>query len=395
MHEQQITQLGLLIQVEDFMHFLSKKHIKRWAVVALLPVLTACALAPGMRVDDKYVDNQGDAVAAAGVGLKLINQDLLQAERLKREQDRVQDISQLVAKATPYLIGSGDILSIVVWNHPEVSTAALTGTTTISTSGSDNNSPGFVVDQDGLVQFPYAGRLKLAGWTQQQARVILTSKLAVYLKNPELTLRVQAYRSQRVYIEGEVRAPGAQTINDIPMTLPEALNRAGGFLTSGDQSRIRITRGGITYPINLPQLVRSGTDPATILLSDGDVVRVISNEESKIFVLGDVRQPITLRMRNGRLTLNEALGDAGGVSPLSGEARQVYVVRNGQDKKPIVYNLDARSPVALALAENFELAPQDVVFVDTAPLARWNRVISLILPSAQATLVLDQVKGIK
>jgi polysaccharide export outer membrane protein len=192
--------------------------------------------------------------------------------------------------------------------------------------------------------------------------------------------------------------PGTQAINDIPMTLLEALNRAGGFLTSGDQSSIRISRGGNTYPVDLPQLVRKGIDPAAILLRDGDVVRVVSREESKVFVMGEVKSPTSLAMRNGRMTLNEALGDAGGVNPLSADARQIYVVRSaqnstqnsaqssGQNKDPIVYHLDAQSPVALALAENFELMPKDVVYVDAAPLARWNRVISLILPSAQAAL---------
>jgi polysaccharide export outer membrane protein len=60
------------------------------------------------------------------------------------------------------------------------------------------------------------------------------------------------------------------------------------------------------------------------------------------------------------------------------------VVRNATETNPLVYNLDGSSPVALAMAEGFYLNPHDVVFVDASGLARWNRVISLILPTASA-----------
>ena len=63
------------------------------------------------------------------------------------------------------------------------------------------------------------------------------------------------------------------------------------------------------------------------------------------------------------------------------------VIRNVSDKHPEVFHLDAASPVALALAASFELHAKDVVYVDAAPLARWNRVITQVLPSAQ--LVVD------
>ncbi|GAC1413102.1 MAG: hypothetical protein NVSMB6_15040 [Burkholderiaceae bacterium] len=287
------------------MHFLSKTLLKRLGIVGLIPLMTACAFAPGMRMEEKYAS----APADSGVKpvLKAITPQLLQAEKTNREQQSSQDISQLVASPTPYLIGSGDIISIVVWDHPELSTPAMAGPTTITPSGTDSGTtPGFVIDQDGLVQFPYVGRLKLAGLTEAQARSLLTAKLARYLKKPDLTLRVQAFRSKRIYLDGEVKTPGIQSINDIPMTLPEALSRAGGFLPTGDQSQVDISRAGTTYRINLPQLVKKGVNPGSILLANGDAVRVISREESKVFVLGEVTRPTTLMLRNGRLTLNEA-----------------------------------------------------------------------------------------
>ena len=364
------------------MRLLSKTQLKKLALIGLIPSLTACAFAPGMRMDQRHV---ADMVETGDISaLKKITPEFLKSEQALRAQQASPDLGPLIGKASPYLIGAGDILSIVVWDHPELSTPAMTGTTTLTPSGNDSGAAlGFVVDRDGLVQFPIVGPIRLAGLTEVQARNLLSKKLASFLKNPDLTLRVQAYRSQRIYLDGEVKMPGGQAINDVPMTLLEAITRAGGFLPAADQSRVQVTRGGISYQVNIPQLVQKGIDPASILLKNGDVVRVISREESKIFVLGEATKPLSLPMRNGRLTLNEALGDSLGVNSFFSDPQQVYVVRNVPQKRPEVYHLDARTPVALALAENFELQPKDVVYVGAHPLALWNRVISLLLPSAQ------------
>ncbi|UUZ68370.1 SLBB domain-containing protein [Polaromonas sp. P2-4] len=171
------------------------------------------------------------------------------------------------------------------------------------------------------------------------------------------------------------------------MTLPEAIGRAGGFTATADRSAVAISRNGSTTAINMQQLTALGINPSSILLGSGDLVRVLSRDESKVYVMGEVTRPLAQPLRNGRLTLNEALGEAGGVSTTSGDPRQIYVVRSAPDGQPEIYHLDARSPVAYALAEGFELKSRDVVYVDPAPLVRWNRVISLILPSAQVVNV--------
>ena len=181
-----------------------------------------------------------------------------------------------------------------------------------------------------------------------------------------------------------MRTPGLQALNDIPMTLPEALGRAGGFTPTADRSAIAVTRNGSTTLVNLPKLTARGISPTAILLGNGDLVRVLAREDAKVFVLGEVLRPSTQTLRNGRLTLNEALGDAGGVNPVSGEPRQIYVIRAANQEQPEVYHLDANSATAYAMAEGFELQARDVVYVDPAPLVRWNRFISLILPSAVA-----------
>jgi polysaccharide export outer membrane protein len=270
----------------------------------------------------------------------------------------------------------------VVWDHPELAGNAMnTSSVAQDPSGASTAPAGFVVDHQGRIQFPLIGMVNVDGLTEEKARALLTTKLAKYLANPNVTLRVQSYRSKRVYVDGEVKSPGLQAINDIPMTLVEAINRAGGLLPSADQSRIVLERGQERYRVSLRDLVQKGINPGLVMLAPGDVVRVHSRDESKVFVSGEVISPKALTMHDGRLTLNEALGESGGISPLSGDARQVYVVRKTPERTR-VFQLDARVSGSLAMAESFELQPKDIVYVAATPLANWNRSLSLLIPGA-------------
>nr|WP_229520665.1 polysaccharide biosynthesis/export family protein [Massilia sp. IC2-476] len=361
----------------------------RRLAVNLVCSLGLCAALGACTTGIQFAGGGKDGVGEAPPTEKITEQ-LIESERRALAEQTRQDLTPLInPNPAPYTIGQGDVLSIVVWDHPELAGSGMTAATAAFDSGTlppTAVSPGFAVDHQGRIQFPLIGLLQVEGLTEEQARAMITKKLARYIAHPSLTLRVQSYRSKRVYIDGEVKAPGLQAINDIPMTLVEALNRAGGMLPSADQSRIMIERGPGRYLINLRDLVQKGVNPGTVLLAPGDVVRVHSRDESKVFVSGEVVTPRALTMHNGRLTLNEALGESGGVSPLSGDARQIYVVRK-TPARTRVFQLDARVSGALAMAESFELRPKDVVYVAASPLANWNRQLSLLFPGALTSAV--------
>ena len=389
----------------------------RWPLVALAVLwLGGCAMAPGLSIgrglpktgQPPALAASGDAAAeeAPPGALLSITPELIARQRALRKAEVSSGVQRLFAQARPYGIGPGDVINIVVWNHPELVLAPAGATLTTDASGLASVGNGYNVSPQGLIQFPLLGAFKMGGLTEQQAQTALTRSLSRFLKNPQITLRIQAYRAGRIYVDGEVRVPGLQAINDIPMTLPEAISRAGGLTPLADRATVAVTRSGTTSVINLPQLSRLGVDPSRILLATGDMVRVASREDAKVYVLGEVSTPRALPLRDGNLTLNEALGESGGVNPASGDPRQIYVVRSrhaagsrnaglyasaappatpATPATPEIYHLDASSAAAYALAEGFELESRDVVFVDPVPLVLWNRVISLILPSAQAT----------
>lgn len=366
--------------------------------------LSACtAMAPGIQFgkapassSSSEADEADPIVAPAEI--LAITPRLVRQEKALREQQVAEDITALLQPAQVYRIEAGDVLHIVVWDHPELSASMLpagvpgaVGLAGVAVSPMQPQS-GFEIDQQGMLDFPYAGKLKLAGLTTVEAHEQVVRSLSRYLKNPKVTMRVLTYRSKRVYVDGEVKQPGVQAINDLPMTLTEAINRAGGVTPMADQSRIMVSREGKTYQINIPQLVQRSVNPSSIMLASGDVVRVLSRDETKIFISGEVTSPRALPMRNGRLTLTEALGEAGGINPVTGDARQVYVVRRNSQSS-VVYQLDANAPGALAMAEGFELNPRDVVYVAATPLTNWNRTISAMIPGALPTAVIATTPG--
>src|SRR5690606_15349089 len=92
-----------------------------------------------------------------------------------------------------------------------------------------------------------------------------------------------------------------------------------------------------------------------------------------------------LPYRTSRMSLSEVLASVGGPSPITSSGKEVYVIRgvdNIETDTATVFQLNAQSPSAFILANQFEMQPQDVVFVGAAGITRWNRFISQLFPTA-------------
>lgn len=370
-------------------------RIGRGVVALGLAIATAsCAWAPGMHMDQADMALPRSDGSTVPVPLHPITLDLVE----NQVRDASTATSTLPAElfqsqSAPYHIGVGDVLSIVVWDHPELTPPLNTGQTLTTTAASDPIA-GFIVASDGTVQFPYIGNIRLAGLTDEQARDRLTPLLARYLQRPQVTVRVISFRSQRIFVDGDVKEPGVYTINDIPMSVYEAVNRAGGFLPTADQSRLQLVRDSRTYLLDFPEMIGRGQNPGLIRLRHGDALRIATVEDSKVFMMGEVAKADPVPMRNGRLSLTQALAAAQGVDRFSAKPSEVYVIRNlpllavdGNGASvhhpavsPQVFWLQSQSPTALLLANQFALRPNDVVYVEPTGLARFSRVLNQLIP---------------
>jgi polysaccharide biosynthesis/export protein len=357
----------------------------------LAAMLSACAWVPGQHMamppslPVTTADN-GDVTSDVPVTVKQIDLTLIrQIHAAEKNGTQATADLNLFAKPTAYKVGPGDVLQITVWDHPEL--AAALGQATTNTRVADA-APGFVVGGDGNIQFPYISKpIHAVGKTPEQLQREIYTELSKVFVKPQVTVRVESYRASQVYVDGDVKTPGAQSINDIPMTLTEAVGRSGGFMPTADQSRVVITRNGTSYPVNIAQMLRAGKNPSDIVLQPGDLLHVSARDENTVYVMGEVVKPTAVTpLRDGTLTLAEAISQAGNLSPTTSNARQLFVIRQVPGDEPVIYHLDAKSPVSMILANQFPLEAKDVVYVDNSGLVRASRVLDLLLPAINAGL---------
>jgi polysaccharide export outer membrane protein len=326
----------------------------------LIFLLMGCVLAPGWKMSDPP--------SLPGVKIIPIDKDLISSKRVDKQNLALQQ-----NKRYKYLIGPRDILNITVWDHPEL--------TIPQGQFRDPEVAGTLVGEDGTIFYPYVGIINVAGKTIGEARKILTQRLSGKIVNPQLDVKVAAYRSQKAFIVGQVNDEGPLPITDVPLTVVDAINQTGGVMPAGDKVNVTLKRKDKIYHIDLLGLFQSRDQSKNYVLQDGDILHVPDLQLQKVFVMGEVGRPDALQMNNGKMTLTEALGDVGGVNQVTSNPELIYVIRGNPDET-IVYHLDSKSPDALILANQFEIQPRDVVFVGTAGVTRWSRVISQILPTA-------------
>ena len=219
--------------------------------------------------------------------------------------------------AADYVIGAQDVLAIQVFDQPDLGGK-------------------YTVETDGTFSFPLVGRVKAGGMTLRAFEAELKRWLSDgYFRNPQVTAAVETYRSQRVFVMGEVRQAGPVPLTG-GMTLIEALAHAGSTLPSAS-GEVTIVRGmsgaqGPTLPGDKPGAdtvratirdLESGSLKQNVELRDGDTIFVPRAEE--IFVFGEVRNPGGYAVQK-TTTVLQALSLAGGVTE-HGAMNRIQVMR--------------------------------------------------------------------
>ena len=324
-----------------------------------------------------------------------------------------------------YMIGVGDVLTLNMQLKESL------GDVLNGLIASQSSQRGFRVQDDGAISIPDIGRVVIGGSTLQEAESAVYQRLLEAGVSPSFSIEINEFNSQKISISGNVKSPGILPLTLQPLYLDEAIYESGGF-TISDASFIivRLYRNESIYQIFGPEIYNQN-DTNRILLKDGDTIvvdvadeydrilglrqearakrlgeleiqtRIKANNASSllsrmkygsiareyVYVIGEVLQQsrYTLPFEHKAVLADALLESGGGVSSLTGNPKQIYVLRGGADLKnfaPITaLHLDAKNAANFLLATRLELRPKDVVFVGTQPITNWNRMIKQIIPS--------------
>lgn len=356
--------------------------------VPLLLVLQSCTFLPGMTAHyykSAIVEESPEQPNTMDYTLVAVTPLLVQ--KMTAEQDALRkkeagsgpfgDVGPV-----PYRLGNFDVLRIFVWGNPDLSPVINMS----AGSGVASTPVGRVINDKGEVFFPLAGVMRASGLTISEFRVELTKRLSKYIKDPQIDVDVSAFRSQRVYVAGEVRSNAYIQITDQPLRILDAIGQAGGLTPTADMYSVILTRGKVSAPIDLERAYYGGDTSANLVLQGGDILAVPDNQERKVFVIGEFGNAAGINnargyvLRRGRVSLSEVISDAGGLNPFSAAAGKVFVMRADQNGEPLIYQLNARDPASLIMAEKFPMRPRDVVFASPTDITEFGRFLAQFFP---------------
>jgi polysaccharide export outer membrane protein len=231
----------------------------------------------------------------------------------------------ITSTVTDYRVGPQDVLTITSYDQADLSGK-------------------FTVEADGTFTFPLIGRVTAGGLTLRALEDALKTRLKDegFFRNPQVTVAVETYKSQKIFVVGEVRSPGAYPLSG-DMNLVEAIARAGSTLpsASGEAIVVHPASPGVSGP-TLPsqeantervdlRAMQNGVFTQNTVLRDGDTIFVPRAES--VYVFGQVKNPNAYSLQQKNTTVLQALSLAGGITD-RGSTNRIRISRPTKgDKK--------------------------------------------------------------
>lgn len=360
--------------------------LSRLSLLLFAALLSACALAPRAGPTGGAVDALG---RAEGPPVRLVALDAAAVAALAgvdaAEAARAAALRPF-AEARPVQgerIRVGDLVEITIWE-------AVGGG--LFSAGTENGPrasrlPPQRVDERGRISAPYAGSLRAAGRTPAQLSAAVTAALEGKAIQPQAMAVVLDSPGAAATVIGDAAArPGRVPLHGVGERLLDVVAAAGGVKTPAHQARVALVREGASGEAWFDEVI---ADPArNVAILPGDTVALTETRRG-YSVFGATLRPIRADFPRARVTLDEALSQAGGLDDDRAEPASVYVFRQERPDAlaalglpggagDVVYNLDLSRPEAFFDARRFAMRDKDVIYVANAPATDLRKVLSVI-----------------
>ena len=276
--------------------------------------------------------------------------------------DKIENYPEIYDYRYEYVLGPSDILNIDLTDTDDIDGV-------------------YKIDQKGMIDLPFIGKIKLDELTLNETQNILSEVIQNFYKNPDLQIDIEEFNSSKVYVVGAVRNQVTITLNQKPITIIEAAIQSNFNPTAGKNLGTKglLRRNGKVYKINLTNAFKSKDEKENFYLKKNDVIFIDKNTDS-IHVFGEVNKA-GIFFTDMNYSLTELISSAG-INQITANAKKIYVIREKYDSflEVDIFQLDVRNPVNLIAGKKFKVKKGDIVFIPPAEITKWNRTISLLLP---------------
>ena len=319
------------------------------------------------------------------------------------DQRATRQFSDVFAAPDPrgQTIGYGDGLEVSIWEAPP---ATLFSPGTIDVRGVTSSTrattlPDQMVNSDGFISVPFAGKIKAAGQSLQTVEAEIVKRLTGKANQPEVFVRLTRNVSSNVTVVGEVTNSTRLPLTPGGERLLDALAAAGGVRQPVNKMTIQITRGDSVFAMPLDTIIR---DPKqNINLARGDVVTAMFQPLS-FTALGATGKNEEINFEAQGISLAQALARTGGLRDERSDPQGVFIFRfeaanaltwpkqplmtTADGKVAVIYRIDLRDPASFFVAQTFQVNNKDLLYVSNAPVAELQKFLNVVFSVAYPIL---------
>ena len=337
--------------------------------------LTSCVSLPGIVKNPSKknlnLDTLSENYSMEDVGINIISINSLTDQEINKLNEN--KIDELDFKVKNFLN---------IYNYKYEYILGASDTVSINLTDTDDLDGTYLIDEMGMIDLPFIGKVKLDKLTLNDAQNILQKVIQNFYKNPDLQINIEEFNSSKVYVVGAVRNQITIELNQKPIRLIEAAIQANFNPSAVDKlygTKGLLRRDSKVYKIDLLNAFQSNDERENFYLKKDDVLFIDRNSDA-MHVFGEVTKP-GVYFPNMDYSLTELISTSG-LNQLTSNASKVYVIREKLNSflEVDVFQLNIKNPVNLIAGRKFLLQERDIVFIPPTNIVKWNRTISLLLP---------------